>query len=171
MEQHRRFYLPSRSCKVESYAHTARIRVKILRKAIFEQPEVRKVFLDDDELIPGFLVEGISLKIRKELYILRREIPLLGQFDVTTSLVEVNVKDLYTQVRSKAPTLWRFFRSVISQPEDDAAKDERSGSFALIAALLCHALAPTLGSSSKRIWAFSSILWVAGEVLLKFFIP
>jgi hypothetical protein len=48
-------------------------------------------------------VKEISLKIRKELRILKRDIPLLGQFDVTTSPVEVNVEELYTQVRSKAP--------------------------------------------------------------------
>ena len=61
--------------------------------------------------------------------------------------MEVNVEEVYTQVRSKAPTLWLFFRSVISGPRDGTAKDEHNGSFALIAALLCHALAPILSNS------------------------
>lgn len=46
------------------YAHTPNTAVKTLHKAIFEQPEVRKIVLDDDELIPEFLVKEISLKIQ-----------------------------------------------------------------------------------------------------------
>jgi hypothetical protein len=129
------------------YAHMAKTRVKTLRKAIFEQPEGRKIFIYDDELIPGFLVKEISFKIRKELRILTRDIPLLDQFDLTTSPAEVNVEELYTQVRSKASTLWLFFRSVISELGGHTTKDEHNGLFALIAALLCHALPPILSNS------------------------
>jgi hypothetical protein len=50
------------------YAHTAKTRIKALRKDVVEQPEVWELFKDDDELIPTMLAEWISSSIRKELY-------------------------------------------------------------------------------------------------------
>ena len=64
------------TAKARHYAHTPNTAVKTLHKAIFEQPEVLEIFLDDDELIPGFLVKEISLKIREGLRNLKRDIPL-----------------------------------------------------------------------------------------------
>lgn len=79
--------------------------------------------------------------------------------------------EVYTQVRSKAPTLWLFFRSVISEPGDDTAKDEHNGSFALIAALLCHALAPILSNSFQAHMGIQFHSLGGRRVLLKFCIP
>ena len=129
------------------YAHGARIRVHQLRQAIIEQPEVLEIFLEDKELIPSMLVEGVSALIRGELYTLKQEVPLLGKFYVDSSPKELNVIDFYKEASSKAPTLWQLLQSVTARLEDNTVTNQQNGSFALIAALLCHALAPILSNS------------------------
>lgn len=129
------------------YAHNARARVKTMRKAIMEQSEVQQIFMDDKELIPPLLIEYISLLIRKELYTLKQDIPLFGQFDATRSPKELNVKDFYDEVCTKAPVLWQLLRSITARLEDGTVSNQQNGSFALIATLLCHALAPVLSNS------------------------
>lgn len=129
------------------YAHNAKTRIKNLRKAILEQPQVRKIFMDDNELIPSLLVEGTSLAIREEIYTLQHEIPLLGQFNTTRSPKDLNVKEFYTQICDKAPILWQLLQSITARLEEDTMNNQQNGSFALIAALLSHALAPIRSNS------------------------
>jgi hypothetical protein len=128
------------------YAHGAQVRVHQLRQAIIEQPEVLKIFIEDKQLIPSMLVEGISAMIREELYTLMQEVPLLGKFHVDSSPKDLNVKDFYREVGGKAPILWRLLQTISARLEDDTVSNQQNGSFALIAALLSHALAPRLSS-------------------------